>query len=441
MKLILPTTVLRRIMHALRADGRPGGWVTVGLSRNRVARSWLVRDLGLGPCQAPPDVLSRTMRIAITEEWGPTAHWGRGSGPLLHIGDRLARGRAWYDSTTPFQGQNIRQLYLAGPGMERMAVDSAPPPTADATPPVSGRRPPAASGGRRDEERWSRTIGAVGGVAAWRRFRRLRFAVVGCGRTGSLVVHSLVRLGARKVALIDPDVVELHNVGEMDLVTPSDVSLPKVQVLAHHLECSVKDLNWSSGLHLRPVVEYVRSPAAMEVLKGSDVIASCVDHDAARFVATFVATAFYKVHLDVGTAVHALEDAEYRGAEGRGQRTMGGDVRLLVPGERCLLCFGGLSDLGQAVRRVLGPADQRTPEPTWTQTRAGSSRPLNQLAAHVGVQMLLDMVAGELPESSWCRIEYDERGQLSVEYPPPGERRSGCELCAVAGLGDEAMKR
>lgn len=63
---------------------------------------------------------------------------------------------------------------------------------------------------RRWAERWSRTIGALG-TRLWRCLVGLRYGIVGVGRTGSGLALCLAQLGVHQLTLIDPDVVERHN--------------------------------------------------------------------------------------------------------------------------------------------------------------------------------------------------------------------------------------
>jgi hypothetical protein len=78
---------------------------------------------------------------------------------------------------------------------------------------------------------------------------------------------------------------------------------------------------------------------------------------------------------------------------------------------------------------------------SWQQQRAGSLRTLNHLAAHLGVQMWLDLVAGRLDASCWAQMEFDDTGRLHVGYPAlaTSMAASRCVLCAKAGLGDAGL--
>jgi hypothetical protein len=98
---------------------------------------------------------------------------------------------------------------------------------------------------------------------------------------------------------------------------------------------------------------------------------------------------------------------------------MGADVRLVLPGERCLLCLGGLADL-EGARRVLASADAEQAFHAgrdWRRERAGSLRSLNHLAASVALRLWEDLVAGLVRASTWTHIEFDPSGRLTVSHP------------------------
>lgn len=84
-------------------------------------------------------------------------------------------------------------------------------------------------------ELWSRTMGAMG-EETWERMVSLRYCIIGLGRTGSMVASSLVRQGVRHLTLVDPDVIELHNLDAMNEVTTSDVGKYKAESLGKYLK-------------------------------------------------------------------------------------------------------------------------------------------------------------------------------------------------------------
>lgn len=67
-----------------------------------------------------------------------------------------------------------------------------------------------------DTERWSRLIDALSGLDVWQTLTSLNFCIIGTGRTGSLVATSLAKAEVRSLTLLDPDVLEPHNLDAMD---------------------------------------------------------------------------------------------------------------------------------------------------------------------------------------------------------------------------------
>jgi hypothetical protein len=119
---------------------------------------------------------------------------------------------------------------------------------------------------------------------------------------------------------------------------------------------------------------------------------------------------------------------------------MGADVRLILPSDGCLLCRGNLSNYAQAVEDLCsGSALENWPQQAWNQQRAGSLRSLNQLAAGLGGRMLQDLVGEPLQSSSWARVEFDDAGHLTVNYPQTPSDSSACILCKKAGSGDAGL--
>ncbi|MGH7823432.1 MAG: hypothetical protein ACREQ9_27030, partial [Candidatus Binatia bacterium] len=176
-----------------------------------------------------------------------------------------------------------------------------------------------------------------------------------------------------------------------------------------------------------PVAHSIDSLRGLVEAKQRDLLVSCVDDDAARLAASIIATLYARPLLDVGTGVFG------RGA----RRRKGADIRLVVPGDRCLLCLGGLADVETARVAVAGRASIDSTRP-WYLGRAGSLRSLNQVAAHCGLGLVEDLVAEIRSASAWLRLEFDTAGMPSfVEVRPP--RVAECRLCAHAGRGDDAL--
>jgi sulfur-carrier protein adenylyltransferase/sulfurtransferase len=108
-------------------------------------------------------------------------------------------------------------LLLAGAGMQRVPLTSIPMPAR-----------------QRAEARWSRLAGALG-EETLPRLQRMRVAVIGLGRNGSLMAHALARIDVQRLTLVDPDRIEPHNLDAMEGVTQADLGRTKVAAVANAL--------------------------------------------------------------------------------------------------------------------------------------------------------------------------------------------------------------
>jgi hypothetical protein len=359
----------------------------------------LLRGLDDAAFFAPPGTPSAVVALGV----GPAA--GRLAG-VCRVGNVL---------------RTLDRVRIAGPGLA--AVDLV---RQAADPPDSRPALPWP-----EEEVLSRTIGALG-EATWRRLRGLHVALIGCGRSGSVLATGLRRLGVRKLTLLDHDRLEPHNLGEMDAVGVADVGRPKAEALADALAEPCRGAAATAvrpGWGLTAVIGSVLSLGGLVALKPVDVFVCCADSPAARLATGLLAALYLKPLLDVGTGV-----LDGPGPDGR---RLGADVRLVLPG-RCLLCLGGVPDLATA-RRALrdGPAENASRD--WRRQRRGSVRSLNGVAVHLGLRLLEDLAAGRRTTSTWLHLETDATGLPALEHrqPPP---KPGCRACALSGTGDAGVR-
>lgn len=258
------------------------------------------------------------------------------------------------------QIEPVHQMKVVGPGMRQLAaVDFQ----------ALHRRaisPEAA-------ERWSRLIGALGGQEVWQRFTSLSFCIIGTGRTGSLVATTLAKQGVRTLSLIDPNVVESHNLDAMDAVNERDIGRFKAEAIAENLK---RDL---PHVQITALPQSVMTAEARMLVKTADILVCCVDDDGARLVTGALACCYEKPLLDIGTGIFD-EDSNQPSAVSNPQpttrnRQMGADVRLILPGDGCLLCWGGVANPQEALERW----QTKQPRRPWYEERAGSLRSLNAL--------------------------------------------------------------
>lgn len=275
-------------------------------------------------------------------------------------------------------------------------------------------------------DRYSRLRGALG-ADTLRRLQGLVFALVGAGRTGSVLAHTLVRMGAR-VLLLDPDQVELHNLdGD---VLPQHEGLAKTDAVARTLRPLLRPGAWMDPRRLD-----IAAPVSGLLLARADVVLSCVDDDRARLWVAAWCAALLKPLLDIGVSVQAAGVAGVGGLVGglSGGRQLGADLRLTLPGHEagaaCLACLGGFTDplrlpTGEAGDQVLSQGDFR-------QQRAGSLRSWSVASAHLGLRLLEGLVAGMRPGSLFRQLTEDASGRLTVrDQLPVAGARQRCPVCS-----------
>lgn len=301
----------------------------------------------------------------------------------------------------------LEALRIIGPGFHKIGTVDFP---GDAALPLA----------EAERQRWSRMIGALG-EHAWRTLTSLTYCIVGVDRLGSLIALSLAKAGVRRIALIDPDRLELHNLAAMDVVTEQDLGRFKVEAVQDRLS---RDFSYSQIFSLP---RSLLTPEGVDAAREADVIITCPGSDAPRLLAGALACLHLKVLLDISTSVfrRASDSLE-----------ISADIRLLLPGDGCMLCCGGVANGARALSQL---CEERQEQRTWQEERAGSLRSLNHTAAHLGLTLLENLVAGRLTHSTWLRLQIDPHGVPSLQtFPLSGVNQ--CLLCAATGRGDLLAK-
>ncbi len=261
---------------------------------------------------------------------------------------------------------------------------------------------------------FSRYLEPIGGRDAHARLRALRIGIVGCSRLGSLLVTALGKIGVREVVLVDADVVEDHHLDAMDVPGPQCVGMHKVDAVA------ALQAELAPDLRVHAIAHDVEHRDAIAALRTCDVIVTAPDRGQPRLLASLCASAYGRVHLDIGSGV--LRRDEGRSAD----LDFGADIRLILPGH-CLLCVGGV-DLD--TRHV---AD-------WRRQRAGSLRSLNGMATSYALFLLERLITGDLGATTWTRLRLDARAQLRTEQPAFSARPQ-CPVCSESGRGDAVWRQ
>lgn len=83
-----------------------------------------------------------------------------------------------------------------------------------------------------DERFIRQTILPQLGPQGQHRLGEARVLVAGCGALGTHTAEALLRAGVRRLLLVDRDVVEVHNLHRVALLTPADLGRPKAEAAA-----------------------------------------------------------------------------------------------------------------------------------------------------------------------------------------------------------------
>ena len=135
---------------------------------------------------------------------------------------------------------------------------------------------------------------------------RMRVGIVGLGSVGCIVAESIARIGVSKVTLIDPDIVEEHNLDRLLYGTRSDIGKLKVELAAQAMRCHATN----SRIQVAAFPVSVHNSEAFDAALDCDIIFSCVDRPVPRDVLNYIAQAHLIPVIDGGVEVETDMHAE-----------------------------------------------------------------------------------------------------------------------------------
>ncbi len=151
-----------------------------------------------------------------------------------------------------------------------------------------------------------------------------------------------MRLGARKIDLIDPDELSLSNVTRVYGSDPTRVGDHKVEVVADHLRRIAPDAE------IRTTVGMITNHSVARELVMADVVFGCTDDNAGRLILSRVPTFLLVPVIDCGVLLSSDGDGHLVGIDGR--------VTVVHPGTACLICRARI-DLRRAAAEQLSPEE------------------------------------------------------------------------------------
>lgn len=160
----------------------------------------------------------------------------------------------------------------------------------------------------------------------------LSVGVVGVSGSGSPTIEMLVRLGVRRIVLIEPDHVEAKNLNRIYGATRrhATAEVNKARMMKGHIALI------GLGTEVEIVEGFVDSPEAIARLATCDVLFGCMDSIEGRDTLSRIATFYSLPYFDLGVRI----DADGRG----GVNSVSGVVHYIQPGGSSLRSRGVYSE-------------------------------------------------------------------------------------------------
>lgn len=376
-----------------------------------------------------PEKSSGPLRLRLAEPFPPAE--AEFALPTGECGLWLARDGRWQAVWQPQPRAGFRlprqagvELTLPGPGLLHLPASTPLP--AGVIRRESSREgwKVAAATWHQDTTERSRTAGALGWATVWN-LRQQDYALIGAGRTGTVLAELLAAYQPRSLTLIDPDRIEAGNLDGLCGTAQQqrmDATAPTAKVAK--LDDWLRQTQPGAITRFRPLAQSVLGRDAQDALAECTVLVSAVDNDAARLSTAVAGSIGHHLHLDVGSGIHR---------DAHGNPTFGADIRLIVPGEnRCLCCLGGFArpaDLA-ALNQPL-----RTQPTDWQENKAGSLTSFSHLVAGLALRLLEDLAAERLTHSLWLQVLQPPDAAFPTIRPLDAPADPHCPVCALAGQG------
>lgn len=176
------------------------------------------------------------------------------------------------------------------------------------------------------EEKFDRQIRALG-KQTHKKLQEMTITIVGTGGTGSPVAVQLAKMGAKKLRLIDKDIIDKTNIPRVYGSREDDVDKPKVEVLKKYLKTFSKS-------KVDAINADVTDKETLTHLIDSDVIFACTDNLTSRSVLNDVSIRYFIPLIDVGCRIHLNGNDLMSQAIAK--------VQIVTPDSACLWCTGTL---------------------------------------------------------------------------------------------------
>lgn len=262
---------------------------------------------------------------------------------------------------------------------------------------------------------------------------KLRGGIIGCGGIGSLAAVLCIHSGIEDLLLVDFDKITTTNLPRLIGATPSDVGIPKVEVLKRYLSAH------RPGARIETAQVPVEQPDLLPDLASLDFVICGTDDTTSRAYLNQLCHQYYIPILDLGVQFAADPVTETLVKEV-------GRANLMFPGTPCMACSGQINS--QKLQAEGLPPDEREKRRregyvTGVDVVEPSMMVFNMQVAARGLQNLIAWVTGLVPASL---EEMDLFRFLGLGGAESGMRRvrkrslHACPICSEAsvlqGTGD-----
>ncbi|ODS96626.1 MAG: hypothetical protein ABS56_11900 [Lautropia sp. SCN 69-89] len=252
-----------------------------------------------------------------------------------------------------------------------------------------------------------------------------KFAVIGLGGTGSLTSAALVHHGARRLVLVDDELLDESNLPRIPASTPDDVKVrSKVDIARSYA------LEHAHDIEVDALMQHVEHESVLPFLVGSDVIVVCTDNTTSRAYLNQLAQQYLIPLLDLGVQFSVGDAGAVVNEIGR--------INFVRPGTPCLWCSGHISSERLAAESV--PRAERDREGSYLRgidDPQPSMLAFNMEVVGRGMQVLLGFLTGlfkQAPDAYEQRTFLKPRAGAMVRQISK-VHRTGCPICSAVGCG------
>lgn len=227
------------------------------------------------------------------------------------------------------------------------------------------------------------------GTSTQSRLEAIEVGIVGLGGTGSAIAEQLVRMGVKKLRVVDHDTFEPCNWSRLYGSKWKDTRQGryKVDIINTHL----KEIN--PKIELKGITKSVMTSDVLKSLSNCDIVFSCLDRHAPRAVLNELSYQCLVPVIDVGVGLQRDQNGFVGGAA---------RATFIVPGMPCLFC----QDI---VRPEMITAEHLSPEEYESRRAKGYVNDHNQnapsvicytsFASSLGLILFLDLISERNTES------------------------------------------